>query len=85
MANTAQSTLEVTPRHLWLALIGGFGLAQRGLASGLCTAGARAQQAAEIVRAGSDDARDIAWGLWLTAQEKFAKKPQRRTTRRRTR
>ena len=85
MANTAQSTLEVTPRHLWLALIGGAAVARRGLASGLCTAGARAEQAAEIVRAGSDDARDIAWGLWLTAQEKLAKKPQRRVVRRRAR
>jgi len=30
MANTAQSTLEVTPRHLWLALIGGAEVARRG-------------------------------------------------------
>jgi hypothetical protein len=85
MANTAHSTLEVTPRHLWLALIGGFGLAQRGLVSGLCTARGRAWQVGEIVRAGGGDARDIARGVWLTAPEKFAKKPLRRTTRRRTR
>jgi hypothetical protein len=74
MANTAQSTLEVTPRHLWLALIGGVGLARRTLVSGACMARGRAQ-----------DARDIARGLLLTAQEKLAKKPQRRTARRRAR
>jgi hypothetical protein len=85
MANTAQSTLEVTPRHLWLALIGGAAVARRGLASGLCSASSRAQQLGTTVRAGGDDARDIAWGLLLTAQEKFAKKPQRRVARRRTR
>jgi hypothetical protein len=85
MANTAQSTLEVTPRHLWLALIGSVGLARRGLASGLCTARGRARQVGAIVRAGGEDARDIARGAWLTAREKFAKKPQRKATRRRTR
>jgi hypothetical protein len=85
MANTAQSTLEVTPRHLWLALIGSVGLARRGLASGLCTARGRASQVGEIVRAGGEDARDIARGVWLTAQEKLAKKPRPRVARRRAR
>lgn len=85
MANTAQSTLEVTPRHLWLALIGGAAVARRGLVSGLCSANGRAQQVGKIVRAGGDDARDIAWGLLLTAQEKLAKKSQRRVARRRAR
>lgn len=85
MANTAQSTLEFTPRHLWLALLGGAGLARRGLVDGACNARVRAQHLGKVVRAGSDDARDIAWGLLLTAQEKFAKKPQRRVVRRRTR
>ena len=85
MANTAQTTLEVTPRHLWLALIGGAAVARRGLASGLCMASSRAQQLGGIMRAGSDDARDMAWGLLLTAQGKLTKKPQRRKTSRRTR
>jgi hypothetical protein len=74
MANTAQSTLEITPRHLWLALIGGANLARRALVSGACMASGRAQ-----------DARDIARGLLLTAREKLAKKPQRRMARRRVR
>ena len=82
MANTAQSTLEVTPRHLWLALIGSTGFARRGLASGLCMVRGRARHAGELVRAGGADARDIARGAWLTAQEKLAKKPQRRVARR---
>ena len=85
MANTAQSTLEVSPRHLWLALIGGAEVARRNLVSGLCMARGRAQQVGGIVRSGSEDARDIARGVLLTAQEKLAKKPQRRTTRRRAR
>ena len=85
MASTAHSSLEVTPRHLWLALIGGAAVARRGLATGACAARGRAQQVAGIVRAGSEDARDIAWGLLLTAQEKLAKKPQRRAPRRRAR
>ena len=85
MANTAQSTLEVTPRHLWLALIGSAGLARRGLASGLCMARGRALQVAELVLAGSVDARDIARGAWLTARETLAKKPRRRVARRRAR
>jgi len=85
MANAAQSTLELTPRHLWLALIGGATVARRGLVSGLCTVGSRAQHVGKIVRAGGDDARDIARGLLLTVQEKLAKKPQRRAPRRRTR
>lgn len=85
MANTAQSTLEVSPRHLWLALIGGAEVARRGLASSLCTARSRTLQIGNIVRAGSEDARDIARGVLLTAQEKLAKKPQRRVVRRRTR
>lgn len=85
MANSAHSTLEVTPRHLWLALIGGAAVARRGLASGLCMAGHRARQFGGIVRSGSEDARDIARGLLLTAQEKFAKKPGRRVARRRAR
>ena len=84
MANTAQSTLEVTPRHLWLALIGGAEVARRGLVSGLCMARGRALQAGQMLRAGSEDARDIAMGVLLTAQEKLAKKkPQRRAPRRR--
>ena len=85
MANTAQSTLEFTPRHLWLALLGGANLARRGLADGACNARASAQQAGQFLRAGGDDARDIAWGLLLTAREKFAKKPQRKAVRRRAR
>jgi hypothetical protein len=85
MANTAQSTLEVTPRHLWLALIGSAGLARRGLASGLCSVSGRVQQAGKIVRASGGDARDIARGVLLTVQEKLANKPQRRTARRRMR
>lgn len=80
MANTAHSTLEVTPRHLWLALIGSAAVARRGVASGLCMAGTRAQQFGKAVRAGSEDARDIARGLAMTAQEKLAKKPRRRTS-----
>ncbi len=85
MANTAQSTLEVTPRHLWLALIGGAEVARRGLVSGLCSVRGRALQAGQLLRAGGDDARDIAWGVLLTAQEKLAKKPRRRAPRRRSR
>ena len=85
MANTAQSTLEVTPRHLWLALIGGAEVARRGLVSGLCSVRGRVLQAGQLLRAGGDDARDIAWGVLLTAQEKLAKKPQRRAPRRRSR
>ena len=85
MANTAQSTLEFSPRHLWLALLGGANLARRELVGGACNARASAQQAGQFLRAGSDDARDIAWGLLLTAQDKLAKKPQRRAPRRRTR
>ena len=77
MANTARNTLEVTPRHLWLALLGGVGLARREL----CAAGPRARALADTLRAGCDDARDLARGLWLTAQERLAK-PQRKTTRR---
>jgi hypothetical protein len=85
MANTAQSTLEVTPRHLWLALIGGAEVARRGLVSALCSTRGRVQQAGRIVRAGGEDARDIARGALLTVQERLAKKPQRRTPRRRAR
>ena len=85
MANTAHSTLEFTPRHLWLALLGGTNLARRGLIDGACNARVRALEFGQNVRAGGGDARDIAWGLLLTAQEKFAKKPQRRAVRRRTR
>ncbi len=77
MANTAHNTLEVTPRHLWLALLGGAGLARREL----CAVGPRARAFANTLRTGSDDARDLARGLWLTAQERLAK-PQRKTTRR---
>lgn len=82
MANTAHTTLEVTPRHLWLALLGGAGLARRQLSSGLCVAGLRARQVGTVLRAGSEDARNIAWGVWLTAQEKLAKQPHRATRRR---
>ena len=85
MANTAQSTLEFSPRHLWLALLGGANLARRGLVGGACNARVGVRQAGQFLRAGSDDARDIAWGLLLTAQDKLAKKPQRRAPRRRTR
>ena len=85
MANTAQSTLEFTPRHLWLALLGGANLARRGLVDGACNARVGVRQAEQFLRAGGDDARDIAWGLLLTAQDKLAKKPQRRAPRRRTR
>ena len=85
MANTAQSTLEVSPRHLWLALIGGTEVTRRGLVSNLCVARGRVQRVGKIVRAGGYDARDIARGVLLTAQEKLAKKPQRRVARRRAR
>ena len=85
MANTAQSTLEVSPRHLWLALIGGTEVARRGLVSNICAARGRAQRVGKIVRAGGNDVRDIARGVLLTAQEKLAKKPQRRVARRRAR
>jgi hypothetical protein len=85
MANTAQSTLEVTPRHLWLALLGGANIARRGLVDGACNARVRAVEFGQIVRAGGDDARDIARGVLLTVQEKLAKKPQRKATRRRAR
>lgn len=82
MANAARNTLEVTPRHLWLALLGGAGLARRGLVSGLCTARVRLQQVGGTVRSGGEDARDIARGVLLTVQERMAKKPQRRRVRR---
>ena len=85
MANTAQSTLEVTPRHLWLALLGGANLARRGMVDGACNARASARQLGKVVRAGVEDTQDIALGLALTVQEKFAKKPQRKATRRRAR
>jgi hypothetical protein len=85
MANTAHTTLEVTPRHLWLALIGGAEIARRNLLSGLCQARGRARQAAGIVRASGEDARDIARGALMTVQETLANKPQRRTARRRAR
>ena len=85
MANTAQSTLELSPRHLWLALIGGTEVARRGLVDGLCSARGRALRLQQLVRAGSNDARDIARGVLLTAQEKLAKQPQRRVVRRRAR
>lgn len=84
MANNAQSTLEITPRHLWLALLGSTGVARRGLVSGLCTARGHAQRVGKAVRAGGEDARDIGRGLLLTVQEKLAK-PQRRAPRRRAR
>ena len=81
----ARSALEVTPRHLWLALLGGASLARRGLATGLCDAGARARRVASSLRSGGEDARDIARGAWLTAQETLAKKPRPRVARRRAR
>ncbi|MFT3896113.1 MAG: hypothetical protein QM719_00155 [Thermomonas sp.] len=83
MANTAHSTLEVTPRHLWLALIGGAEVARRNLVLGACTARGRAQRFGKTLRSGGQDARDIARGVLLTAQEKLAKKPRRRVSRRR--
>jgi len=85
MANTAQSTLEFNPRHLWLALLGGANLARRSLVDGACNARASARQFGKVVRASVEDTQDIALGLALTMQEKFAKKPQRKTTRRRAR
>ena len=85
MANTAHNTLEVTPRHLWLALLGGANLARRGLVDGACNARASTRQFGKVVRAGVEDTQDIALGLALTVQEKFARKPQRKTTRRRAR
>ena len=85
MANTAQSTLEFNPRHLWLALLGGASLARRGLVDGACNARVRALEFGQIVRAGGEDARDIARGVLLTVQEKLAEKPQRKTARRRAR
>ena len=84
MANAAHTTLEVTPRHLWLALLGGAGVARRQFATGLGAARARATQVACALRSGGEDARDITRGAWLTVQEKLAK-PQRRKTRRRAR
>jgi len=85
MANTAQSTLELTPRHLWLALLGGTNLARRGLVDGACQARVRAEQLGKLVLAGVEDTQDIALGLAMTVQEKLAKKPQRRAPRRRSR
>ena len=85
MANTAQSTLEFNPRHLWLALLGGANLARRGLVDGACNARASTRQFGKVVRAGVEDTQDIALGLALTVQEKFARTPQRKTTRRRAR
>jgi hypothetical protein len=81
----AHTTLEVTPRHLWLALLGGAGLARRQVVAGLCAARTQGGRIGETLRAGGDDARDIGWGLLLTAREKFAKKPRARATRRRIR
>ncbi len=78
----AHTTLEVTPRHLWLALIGGAAVARRSLASSLCMARGRVQQAGKLVRSGGEDARAIARGVLLTAQEKLAKKPRQRVARR---
>jgi hypothetical protein len=83
MASTAHSTLEVTPRHLWLALLGTAGLARRSLVSGLCAASTRAQRAGKALRGGAEDAGDIALGALLTVQEKLARKPRRRATARR--
>ncbi len=80
MANAARNTLEVTPRHLWLALLGGVGFTRREL----CAARLRARAVADTLRAGSDNLRDLAWGVALTAQERLAR-PQRRVARRRTR
>lgn len=85
MASTTRSTLEFTPRHLWLALLGTAGLARRELATGACAASARAQRFGKALRVGAEDAGDIALGAVLTVQEKLAKKPQRKASRRRTR
>jgi hypothetical protein len=81
MANTAHTTLEVTPRHLWLALLGGANLARRGLVDGACRARVRAGQLGEALRSGVRDTQDIGLGLALTVQEKLAKKPRPRRTR----
>jgi hypothetical protein len=81
MANTAQSTLEVTPRHLWLALLGGANIARRGLVDRACRARIRARQLGDALRSGVEDTQDIALGLALTVQEKLAEKPRRRRAR----
>jgi hypothetical protein len=85
MANTAHTTLEVTPRHLWLALLGGANLARRGLVDGACQARVRAGRLGEALRSGVEDTQDIALGLALTVQEKLAGTPPHRGARRRAR
>lgn len=82
MANATHTTLELTPRHLWLALLGSTGMARRQLASGMCAARMQVGLIGNTLRAGGGDARDIARGIWLTMQERLADKPRRRASKR---
>jgi hypothetical protein len=62
---------QTTPRHVWLAALGALSIARREAGAGAEAALAAAQRARQDAQRIAADARDVARGIAMTAEERL--------------